>query len=268
MSVFSCRSGFVNISPVFINFNMFYKVQMTFADRVISFLEDLRFNGSLPEGIDIMNPFMDDPRVMPVVRQFYMKFFRDNHKRHMILGINPGRFGAGSTGIPFTDTQRLHEKCGLSMEGLKTFETSSVFVYDMIDAYGGPDIFYSHFYISAVSPLGFTTSGKGGKQVNYNYYDSIKLTGSLTGFIYEKIEKQLEFGISRDTCFCLGTGRNYDFIMEMNEKRGYFERIVPLEHPRFIMQYKLKQKHEYIRKYISELAKVKSDHNPDGRSIR
>jgi hypothetical protein len=241
---------------------------MTFADNVISFLENLRFYGSLPEGISIMNPFGNDPRVMPVVREFYTKYFSDNNHRHMILGINPGRFGAGSTGIPFTDTHRLHEKCGLSMEGLKTFETSSVFVYDMIDAYGGPGLFYSHFYISAVSPLGFTISGKGGKQVNYNYYDSRKLTGSLTGFILKNIEKQLEFGINRDTCFCLGTGKNYDFIKAMNEQKGYFERIVPLEHPRFIMQYKLKQKQEYIRKYISELAKVKSDHNPDGRNIR
>jgi hypothetical protein len=241
---------------------------MTFADKVISFLESLRFKGSLPEGINIMNPFRNDPRVLPVVRQFYMKFFSDNTPRHMILGINPGRFGAGSTGIPFTDTQRLIEKCGLSMEGLKTFETSSVFVYEMIGAYGGPEKFYSHFYISAVSPLGFTTLGKGAKQVNYNYYDNRKLTESLTGFIFENIEKQLEFGISRDTCFCLGTGRNYDFIMEMNDKRGYFERIIPLEHPRFIMQYKLKQKQEYIRKYISELSKVKSDHNPDGRNTQ
>jgi hypothetical protein len=239
---------------------------MTFADRVISFLENLRFNGSLPEGINIMNPFRDDPRVMPVVRQFYLKFFSDNQQRHMILGINPGRFGAGSTGIPFTDTQRLIEKCGLSMEGLKTFETSSVFIYDMIGAYGGPETFYSHFYISAVSPLGFTTSGKGGKQVNYNYYDSRKLAESLEGFIIENIEKQLEFGIARDTCFCLGTGRNYDFVVEMNKKNSFFDTIVPLEHPRFIMQYKLKQKQEYIRKYISELAKVISDHNRDGRN--
>jgi hypothetical protein len=239
---------------------------MTFADRIIFFLENLDFKVSLPDGVSIMNPFRDDPRVMPVVRQFYMKYFSDNKPRHMILGINPGRSGAGSTGIPFTDTQRLSAECGLSMEGLKTFEPSSVYVYDMIAAFGGPEVFYSHFYISAVSPLGFTVAGKGGKQVNYNYYDSRKLTESLTGFICESLEKQLDFGISRNACFCLGTGRNYDFIMEMNEKKGYFERIVPLEHPRFIMQYKLKQKQEYIRKYITELKKVKSDHSPDGRS--
>jgi hypothetical protein len=88
------------------------------------------------------------------------------------LGINPGRFGAGVTGIPFTDTKRLEEKCWLTIEGLTTYEPSSVFVYDVIEAYGGVEKFYSDYYISSVCPLGFVKFNEKGKEINYNYYDS------------------------------------------------------------------------------------------------
>jgi hypothetical protein len=126
----------------------------------------------------------------------------------------------------------------------------------MIDAYGGPEKFYSDFYISAISPLGFTHPGKNGKQVNYNYYDSSMLTQAVYGFMKEKLEEQLEFGIIRDICYCLGTGKNYVFINEMNMKYGYFGEVIPLEHPRFIMQYKTKQKEQYISRYLSEFSKI------------
>jgi hypothetical protein len=230
---------------------------MTFADKILAFIKSLEFKDPLPPGINVMNPYRENPLVMPVVESFYKKFYNDNILRHLILGINPGRFGAGSTGIPFTDTKRLQEKCDLKIAGVKTFEPSSAFIYEMIDSYGGPDKFYSDFYISAVSPLGFTKESPGGKQVNYNYYDSRKLEKSITDFVKKSLEQQLDFGIHRDVCFCLGIGQNYKFIEEFNRKYGYFEKLVPLEHPRFIMQYKTKQKTLYIRKYLDEFAKVK-----------
>ena len=129
-----------------------------FSDKVIKFLLELDFNGQLPEGISIMNPYRDSREVMQVVSQFYNKFYNDSASRNLILGINPGRFGAGVTGIPFTDSKRLAEKCGLHIPGLNTFETSSVFIYEMIDAFGGPEKFYGKFFISAVCPLGFTSA--------------------------------------------------------------------------------------------------------------
>jgi hypothetical protein len=126
----------------------------------------------------------------------------------------------------------------------------------MIDAYGGPQKFYSEFFISAVSPLGFTSEGTLGKSVNYNYYDSKKLTDAIMDFIIDSIKKQLEFGIRCDTCFCLGTGKNYKFLLQLNSELKLFEQITPLEHPRYIMQYKSKQKQFYISKYIREFQKI------------
>ena len=227
-----------------------------FAEKVVSFYSELEFKGSLPSGISIMNPFRDNPQIIPVISRFYYKFFSDYNPRYLILGINPGRFGAGVTGIPFTDSKRLAEKCGLSIPGLDTFETSSTYVYEMIDAFGGVEKFYKKFFISAVCPLGFTVISGKGKNVNYNYYDSKKLTDAVMGFIIYSLNRHLEFGIERDICFCMGTGKNYKFLVQLNEELKFFGRIVPLEHPRYVMQYKSKQKDFYINRYIEEFRKV------------
>ena len=227
-----------------------------FAGEVIRFLTELEYRGSVPEGISVMNPFRYNPKIIPVISKFYHKFYNDDLSRHLILGINPGRFGAGVTGIPFTDSIRLSGKCGVSIPDIDTFETSSVYIYEMIDTYGGVEKFYKKFFISAVCPLGFTTTSSKGKIVNYNYYDNKELTKAVKSFIISSLNNQLKFGIARDTCFCLGTGKNYSFLVQLNNELRLFDTIVPLEHPRYIMQYKSKQKDFYINRYIEEFHKV------------
>lgn len=222
----------------------------SFAERIISFLAGLDFRGALPDGVSIMNPYRDNPEVFATAAKFYRKYYDDNRQRRLILGINPGRFGAGVTGIPFTDTIRLQKICGLSVPGLRTHETSSVFIYEMIDKYGGPEKFYADFFISAVCPLGFTAKSRTGREVNYNYYDSRKLTDTVHGFIVESLREQLKFGLRNDVCFCLGTGKNYSFLSKLNADYGYFGKIEPLEHPRYIMQYRSGKKQHYINLYL------------------
>jgi hypothetical protein len=228
----------------------------TFSEKVISFCKEIEFSGSLPSGISIMNPFRNNPEVINVITQFYHKFYNDHKPRHLILGINPGRFGAGVTGIPFTDTKRLKEQCGISIPDIETFETSSVFVYDMINSYGGTAKFYSGFYINSVCPLGFTSIGKKGKEINYNYFDNKRLIEAVHDFMVASIKKQIEFGIERDVCFCFGAGKNFKHISELNKIYHFFDSIIPLEHPRFIMQYRSKHKDFYIEKYLKEFRKI------------
>jgi hypothetical protein len=222
----------------------------TFADHVIQFNCSLEFKGKLPAGIQIMNPFKE-PATVAIMKQFYKKFYDDTHTRRLIIGINPGRLGAGVTGVPFSDTKRLAEECGIVVEGFKTHEPSSVFMYDMMHAHGGVQAFYNDFYISAVCPLGFTADNGRDKVVNYNYYDSKALTNAVYGLIVSSLQRQLDFGLlSTQVCYCLGTGKNAAFFQELNEKERFFERIVPLEHPRFVMQYRAKTKQAYIDKYL------------------
>jgi hypothetical protein len=224
---------------------------MTFAEKVIQFNKQLDFKGNLPPEINIMNPFKENPQANRIMEQFYNKYYNDDNKRHLIVGINPGRFGGGATGIPFTDSKRLKAVCRINYEGKETHEPSSVFVYEVIEAFGGPEEFYKHIYINSMCPLGFTANTKDGKEINYNYYDSKELTAAVYDFMVDNIQKQIDLGNYTDTCFCFGTGKNEKFLRKLNDEKGFFKNIVALEHPRFIMQYKAKTKQQYIDKYIA-----------------
>lgn len=121
---------------------------MTFAEKILQFNKELASETlNTPKGISVMNPFKGKKAevVQPYIEVFYRKFYSDNNKRYLILGINPGRHGAGITGIPFSDTKRLAEKCGIEVEEFSSHEPSSVFVYDVIERYGGVEKFYNKF---------------------------------------------------------------------------------------------------------------------------
>ena len=228
----------------------------TFADKVITFNRNLKLDKALPDGIRVMNPFAENSHALKTSSNFYRKYYSDNNKRYFIIGINPGRFGAGVTGVPFTDSKRLKEKCGLIIEGIETYEPSSVFVYEVIEKFGGVESFYSKFYINSICPLGFTIRGKNGKDVNYNYYDHPELKEAVYPFMIASMKKQIAFGVDTDICFCLGTGKNFKFISDVNKEYNFFKEIIPLEHPRFIMQYKLRKKHLYIKKYLKSIGSI------------
>jgi hypothetical protein len=229
-----------------------------FAEKIIRFNQFLDFAGVLPDGIRIMNPFRENAGALEASSAFYRKYYNDYNARQLILGINPGRFGAGLTGIPFTDPKRLTSNCGISYRGETAHEPSSVFIYDVIRAYGGEDKFFSRFYIHAICPLGFTAPGKNSKEINYNYYDSRELLSAVYDFILENIRAQLSFGADTRVCFCLGKGKNEKFLKKLNDEHGFFDEIVPLEHPRFIMQYKSSSKDLYIQKYLKTFDHWKS----------
>lgn len=218
-----------------------------FADDIIYFLQHLNLDIDLPDEIVVMNPFKNKT-TMQTCNQFYKKYYSDNNKRRIIIGINPGRFGAGITGVPFTDPIRLKKECGIDNHFQQKQELSSLFIYDVINAFGGVEKFYNNFYITAVSPLGFTKQGK-----NLNYYDDKTLQASIKEFAVDCMNNQLNFGIDRNTAFCLGDGKNYRYISKLNKEMKFFKKIIPLSHPRFIMQYRLKKKDEYIQSYIEKL---------------
>jgi hypothetical protein len=220
---------------------------MTYGEKIIRFLTTLTPDFPLPPGIGVMNPY-EREEVRQGVTAFYTRYYPDNTPRTFLLGINPGRFGAGITGISFTDPIRMEDVCGIPNPFEKKQEISSVFIYDMIHAYGGPDIFYGKFYITAVCPLGFVKEGK-----NINYYDVKELQEAATPFIVSTIREQLTFGANRKKAFCIGEGKNFKFLDKLNKEHHFFNEILPLPHPRFVMQYRYKKRDEYVRKYIEVL---------------
>ncbi|HYG14573.1 MAG TPA: uracil-DNA glycosylase family protein, partial [Bacteroidia bacterium] len=173
------------------------------------------------------------------------------NERVFILGINPGRFGGGVTGIPFTDPIRLEKECGITNPFAKKPEVSSEFIYTMINAYGGPEKFYGKYFINSLFPLALTHKGK-----NINYYDTKELLEITRQPIIENIRTQIAFGLRTDKAICLGEGKNYQYLVKLNTEYKFFGEIHPLPHPRFIMQYKRKFLKEYIGRYLETFKKV------------
>lgn len=170
-----------------------------------------------------------------------------------MLGINPGRFGAGITGINFTAPRQLKMNCGIEHELGNTSELSAEFIYEVIDQYGGASAFYGDFFIGSMSPLGYVKNGK-----NINYYDEKPLAAAVRPFILETLQQQLAMGFSRHTCLCIGGEKNFRYLSAINAEQPLFEEIIPLPHPRFIMQYRRKRKQEFVEEYLRALHKVKA----------
>lgn len=220
---------------------------MTFADKILAFHKTLSPDWLLPNGVELLYPF-SDPATWMVMTAFFKKYFDDQQERTLIFGINPGRFGAGITGTPFTDPKVLEEVCGIKNDFPKKNELSAIFVYSFINAFGGPESFYKKFYITSLCPLGFVKEGK-----NYNYYDSKELMQAVEPHIIHNIKTNLSFGCNRKKAYCLGLGKNLDYFRQLNEREQFFNEIVGLPHPRWVMQYRRKKMEEIKEEVVEAL---------------
>lgn len=226
---------------------------MGLATKLADMYLSLEFNCRLPDGFRVMHPFRDNAQVRETVTTFYHRFFAGPEPRRVLLGINPGRHGGGVTGIPFTDTKRLVDDCGIPFVGPTSHEPSSVFVYRMIQALGGPDAFYRRFLFFPVCPLGFLREKKPGTWVNANYYDDPQLLEAVEPFIVENLTVLCSFGVRTDHAWSLGLGPNLRHLDRLNRVHQWFGALHGLEHPRYIIQYKSAELDWYIGRYRESL---------------
>jgi hypothetical protein len=250
----------------------------TFGSRLTNFYTSLHLEAQLPSGVEVLNPYRNPPTIA-CVEEFCTLFYHDaethnaethnaethnaetqGKERVSIWGINPGRFGGGVTGLSFTDPVILRNVCGIATELGSHRELSAEYVWKVIQEYSGngkqgAERFFGRFFLTAVCPLGFVKRTEKGV-VNYNFYDDIALFQAVKPFIEQTMQKQCALGVRRDVAICFGTGKLYAAFEKINIEHHFFDRILPLEHPRFIMQYRRKQLHDYIRKYIETLRSV------------
>ena len=215
----------------------------TFGDRAFRFYTTLELRNKLPRGVVALNPYRTQ-RIRDYIRLFLRKFFSDNHKRVLVFGINPGRFGAGITGVTFTDPIALETFCGVPNDLPKKRELSSVFIYEFIKLWGGPKKFYRDFFLTAVSPLGFVKNNR-----NFNFYDHPALLRDIKPFLIRSIESQLGFRARREAAIVLGTGKIRKVLEDLNRESCFFKTVHAVEHPRFIMQYRRRRLGDYLQKY-------------------
>jgi len=220
------------------------KKSQTFGRQVIDFYNNIKAPNVKKFGVEIINPHQSN-QTRACVDSFYQKYYNDNSERIFVFGINPGRFGSGVTGVPFTDPIALEDYCDIENNLQKRKELSSDFVYQCINAFGGSQEFFKSFYLTAVSPIGFSRKSK-----NYNYYDDKDFLQHIRQFLITTIKNQIDFGANRNSVVILGSGKNLKNFESINEELNFFQTVHVLEHPRYIMQYKRKNIDEYITKYI------------------
>lgn len=225
----------------------------TVAHRILQFNDKLAGTTlELPPGFTVINPFNgpQKERVREVTTAFYNKYYDDDKPRRLVLGSSPARRGTAVTGVPFEDARLLESDTGVDVDGYAVSRLSAGFLHDVIGRYGGRGRFYADFVMSFVCPLGLVRRSPKGKEVNCNYYENKKLLKLLHSFLVDNLERQLEFGTDTSVCYCIGSGENFTFLSKLNEGRRFFQKIVPLEHPRFITQYNRDREEEFAEKYL------------------
>ncbi|MHB1301481.1 MAG: uracil-DNA glycosylase family protein [Burkholderiales bacterium] len=94
---------------------------------------------------------------------FWQRFYGEGIPRIMVCGINPGRFGAGKTGIPFLDFMSLSKLIpGIERQDS---EKSASFFFEVVRSFGAETFFHT-FYVSNFSSVGYLRDG-----TNLNYHD-------------------------------------------------------------------------------------------------
>ena len=115
------------------------------------------------------------------IKRFNEKYYKGSYPKTVLCGINPGKNGAGKTGIPFIDFSSLSKL----LDGVEKTDTerSAQFFYDIVQEIGA-DRFYRSFYVTNISWLGFIKDGK-----NVNYYD---LSDKSKKFIYKMFQYEIK----------------------------------------------------------------------------
>jgi len=128
--------------------------------------------------ISMLSDFLDNWDVM---KQFEQQFYADGYPKVVLCGINPGRLGAGKTGIPFIDfaslSKMIPEVCR------NDSERSASFFFDVVQSIG-VKTFYQHFYVTNISWIGFQHNNR---NVNYD-----QLPDAAKDFVYRMFRFEME----------------------------------------------------------------------------
>lgn len=222
----------------------------SFSTQILDFYFNLSSTPPLPKNVEAIYPF-DHPETRAVMQTFFNKYYDDTNPRTYLVGINPGRLGSGITGIGFTDAYHLENVCGIANSFDKRIEISAAFMFEVMEAYGGVEKFYQDFFFTTTMPLGLLKEGK-----NYNYYDDPQTQDTLEPFITETLLAQMSIAQAKPHIICVGQGKNLKYLKAFNEKHNCFESIEVVPHPRWVMQYKRKEKQKYIDVYLKAFKKV------------
>ncbi len=219
---------------------------MNWKSTLIDYYQNLECP-SIPKEYGCMNPYKNED-TMQVVSTFLNEYYNDSNQRTLLFGINPGRFGSGLTGISFTDPVRLKNVLDIDHPFEMKPELSSEFIFEVIAAFGGPKAFFESFFISAAYPLGFLFENK-----NINYYEFKDWKKHMFEPLKKELQTNFSWTVNRDVAICIGQGENYKVLNALSQELCLFKEVIPVPHPRWVLQYRRKRKLEFVDQYIKTL---------------
>ena len=217
--------------------------ETTFGDRVLAFYDALVAFEWASADIALLSPVSASAR-REALATFCRSFYNDNSRRVFWLGINPSRVRNTSTGVPYTDGYALENYCNIHNDFSKSRELTADFFYRFVAAFGGPERFFSRHYAGAAFPLSVLR-----KDRYCNWYDS-GLPETIASSVPDLIEKQVEMG-SNGVLVVIGSGHNAKHLIRINTETNLFRKVLVVEHPRYIAQYKSKEIMRYVDKYCN-----------------
>jgi len=199
------------------------------------YLDDHAFLGALGrENICVLSNFLSHRQVM---EDFWRRFYPEELPRRVICGLNPGRFGAGLTGVPFTDFQTL-SRWMPSVEGQDT-EPSAQFFAKIVDAIG-VDSFFQRFYVTNVSAVGYVKDGR-----NLNYHD---LPADALEVVEQNFTEEMRL-VAPTRVVALG---KHAYATVKKTLPSDID-ITYLAHPSWIMTYRRRELDAWVQRYVGAL---------------
>lgn len=197
----------------------FYK---SFSEKYTEVLKSINI-GILSEFLDNKNNIID----------FHKKYVQPNSPKIVMCGINPGRRGAGITGIPFIDTNSLSRM----LPGISNpkSEKSAKFFFSIIEEFGINE-FYKNVHVTNMSWFGFYKLDNG-TNVNYN-----SLPEEIQNILIDKFVEEMNF-IKPDVIIPIGDIVNWELLYNLKVKKRINAEIGHrLYHP----AYRLVDRNTYI----------------------
>ena len=169
---------------------------------------------------------------------FWQTYYGSSVPRVVICGINPGRHGAGKTGIPFLDFQSLAQL--IPDVERSDSESSAGFFYQVIKQFGA-SAFLPTFYVTNIASVGFVRAGK-----NLNYND-------LPAPALEIVERNflLEMAVVQPTHIISLGEVVHATVNKLMGKDVDCKRRLP--HPSWIANYRRNQIEEWVTRYLAVL---------------
>ena len=184
-------------------------------------------------GIEILKDFLEN---WDAVLEFNRVFYAEGEPKTVLCGINPGRLGAGKTGVPFMDFRSLSKLIpGVTRDDT---ERSAKFFYEVVNHFGARN-FYRSFYVGNVSWVGYS---KERKNINFDALPVPARDAVLSFFRYEMNR------IKPSTVISLG-GMVQETVKRVLDASVNTDLVLP--HPNYCAFPKIKDK--CLRQYIEVL---------------